>query len=187
MPLARAGAVPRFSPMKPGDAVKVSDKEKREHVRKLVAGFDTAMLVTSALAGGLHSRPLSIARRRDDDTLYFATAIDSEKVHEIEHDSSVNVALQDGRRFVSLSGRARIVRDPALIHELWSESWKIWFPRGEADPTLCLLTVEPLEATYWDGAGATGLRYLFEMARAYVANEQPRSDEDERHTGHVKL
>ena len=173
--------------MKAADAVKVSDEEKREHVRKLVAGFDTAMLVTSTITGGLRSRPLSIAKRRDDDALYFATAIDSEKVQEIEHNSNVNVALQDGRRFVSLSGSARIVRDRALIHELWSEAWKIWFPDGETDPTLCLLTVEPLEATYWDGAGATGLRYLFEMARAYVSNERPRSDEDERHTGHVKL
>jgi len=173
--------------MKAGEPVKVSTDEKREHVRKLVSGFDTAMLVTSALTGGLHSRPLSIAKMSDDDTLYFATSIDSEKVLEIERNSSVNIVLQDGRRFVSLSGRARIVRDRTLIHELWSEAWKIWFPQGEKDPTLCLLAVDPLEAGYWDGAGATGLRYLFEMARAYVANERPRSDEDERHTGHVKL
>ncbi len=173
--------------MTTGDAVKVSDEEKREHVRKLVAGFDTAMLVTTGLAGGLRSRPLSIAKNREDDTLYFATAFDSEKVHEIERNSNVNVVLQDGRRFVSLTGRARIVHDRALIHELWSESWKIWFPEGETDPSLCLLAVEPLEAAYWDGAGAIGLKYLFEMARAYVTNTRPQSDDDEHHTGHVKL
>ena len=173
--------------MRNGGAVRVSDEEKREHVRKLVAEFDTAMLVTSALTGYLRSRPLSIVKKPHEDTMYFATGIDSEKVLEIERNSSVNIVLQDGRRFVSLSGRARIVRDRTLIHELWSEAWKIWFPQGEKDPTLCLLAVDPLEAGYWDGAGATGLRYLFEMARAYVANERPRSDEDERHTGHVKL
>jgi general stress protein 26 len=172
---------------KTGEAVKVSDDEKREHVSKLVAGFDTAMLITSGSAGGLRSRPLSIADKRSDGTLYFATSIDSEKVHEIERDPSVNVALQDGHRFVSLTGRARIVRDRALIHELWSESWKVWFPEGETDPSLCLLAVEPTEASYWDGGGATGLKYLFEMARAYVTNSRPSSDEDERHTGHVKL
>ena len=173
--------------MKTGEAVKVSDDEKREHVRKLVAGFETAMLVTSSLADGLRSRPLSIAEKRSDGTLYFATSIDSEKVLEIERNSHVNVALQDGHRFVSLTGEARIVRDRALIHELWSESWKVWFPEGETDPSLCLLAVEPTEASYWDAGGATGLKYLFGMARAYVTNSRPNSDEDERHTGHVKL
>jgi general stress protein 26 len=179
--------VNRFRLMNTSEPVKVSEEEKREHLRKLVAGFDTAMLVTSALTSGLRSRPLSIAKKRSDDTLYFATAIDSEKVQEIERNSNVNVALQDGRRFVSLTGRARIVHDRALVHELWSESWKVWFPKGETDPSLCLLAVDPLEATYWDGAGATGLKYLFEMARAYVTGTQPKSDDDERHTGHVKL
>jgi len=173
--------------MSTADAIKVSEEEKREHVRKLVAEFDTAMLVTSALGGGLRSRPLSIAKNRGDDTLYFATAFDSEKVEEIERNSNVNVVLQDGRRFVSLTGRARVVHDRALIHELWSEAWKVWFPQGESDPSLCLLAVEPLEAAYWDGAGVTGLKYLFEMARAYVTSTRPKSDGDERHTGHVKL
>lgn len=176
-----------FLPMKDGGVVRVSDEEKREHVRKLIAEFDTAMLVTSALTGYLRSRPLSIAKKPNEDTLYFATGIDSEKVLEIERNSNVNVALQDGRRFVSLTGRARIVRDRALIHELWSESWKVWFPEGENDPRLCLLAFDPLEADYWDGAGATGLRYLFQMARAYVTHSRPASDDDERHTGHVKL
>jgi general stress protein 26 len=173
--------------MKIGEAIKVSDEEKREHVRKLVAGFDTAMLVTSARGGGLRSRPLAIADNRRDGTLYFSTAIESEKVRELESDSNVNVVLQDGRRFVSLTGQARVVRDRALIHELWSPSWKVWFPQGEDDPSLCLLVVEPVEASYWDAAGATGLKYLCEMARAYVTNTRPKADDDERHTGHVKL
>jgi general stress protein 26 len=179
--------VATFGGMKTGDAIEVSEDEKREHVRKLVAGFDTAMLVTTALGGGLHARPLAIADKRPDGTLYFSTALESEKVRELEHDSNVNVVLQDGRRFVSLTGQAHVVRDRALIHELWSPSWKVWFPQGENDPSLCVLVVEPVEASYWDAAGATGLKYLFEMARAYVTNTRPKSDDDERHTGHVKL
>ena len=173
--------------MKTGEAVKVSDDEKREHVRKLLAGFDTAMLVTSSMAGDLRSRPLSIAEKREGSILYFATSLESEKVQEIERNSSVNVALQDGRRFVSLTGRARIIRDRALIHELWSESWKVFFPEGETDPSLCLLAVEPTEASYWDGGGVIGVKYLFEMVKAYVTSSRPNSDGDERHTGHVKL
>ena len=51
-------------------------------------------------------------------------------------DPRVNVVMQDGRRFVSLSGVASVVDDRALIEELWSESWKVWFPKGKDDPSL---------------------------------------------------
>jgi general stress protein 26 len=173
--------------MNTGEPVKISDGEKRDHVKKLVAGFDTAMLVTSALEGGLRSRPLAVAANRGDGKLYFSTSIESAKVKELEREPNVNVVLQDGRRFVSLTGRARVLRERALIHELWSESWRVWFPKGETDPSLCLLMVEPSEASYWDASGATGLKYLFEMARGYLTHTRPSSDDDERHTGHVKL
>src|SRR3954464_6539136 len=88
----------------------VPDAEKREHLKKLLDGFDTAMLVTRSADGGMRSRPLAIAEKRDD-ALYFATSAGSPKVDEIEADAHVNVAMQDGRRYVSLSGVARLVRD----------------------------------------------------------------------------
>jgi general stress protein 26 len=168
-------------------AIKVSDDEKRAHVKKLVEGFRTAMLVTRTEDGGMRSRPLSIADKREDGTLYFSTAIESGKVHELERDPNVNVAMQDGWRFVSLTGRARVVTDRAIIREMWAEDWKVWFPKGPDDPSLCLLAVDPEEASYWDAAGATGLKYFYEMAKAYVTHKKPDTDDDERHTGHVKM
>ena len=50
-----------------------------------------------------------------------------------------------------------------------------------------MVVVEPLEAAYWDVSGARGIRYVFEMAKAYVTGKRPPSDADERHTAHVKL
>ena len=166
---------------------KLSEQEKRTHVKEMLHSFDTAMLVTHTSDGGMRSRPLSIAEDRESGELYFATSLESGKVRELEANAGVNLVLQDGRRFVSLTGYARIVRDRALIDRLWSEPWKVWFPEGKDDPSLCLLVIEPSEATYWDGAGAKGLKYLFEMAKAYVTNTRPDSDDDERHTGHVKM
>jgi general stress protein 26 len=95
--------------------------------------------------------------------------------------------MQDRRRFVSLSGTARIVRDRALIARLWKSSWKVWFPKGKDDPALCLLRVDPTEAAYWDMSGSAGVRYVFEMAKAYVTGRRPPSDDDQRHTARVKL
>jgi general stress protein 26 len=151
-------------------------------------GFSTAMLVTRTEDGGLRSRPLSVVHDKDDpDTLYFATAIDSPKVSEIEADPRVNVSMQDGRRFVSITGTARLVQDRALIDKLWSEPWKVWFPQGKEDPSLYILIVSPSEAAYWDGAGLAGVTYLFDMVRAYVTGTKPSSDDDERHVARVKL
>jgi general stress protein 26 len=165
----------------------MSDEDKRERIKQLLAEFTTAMLVTRAPDGGLRARPLSIAGTREDGGLYFSTAVDSSKVHEIEDDPHVNVALQSGRRCVSLTGTASVVRDRSLIDRLWSESWRIWFPQGKDDPSLCLLVVQPSEAAYWDMSGTRGLKYLLEMAKGYLTRQRPSSDSDEGHTGHVKL
>jgi general stress protein 26 len=165
----------------------LSDSEQREKLSELISNFSTAMLVTRTADGGMRARPLSIADKRDDGELYFSTAIDSPKVHELEADQHVNVVMQDARKFVSVSGLARVVRDRALIDELWSEAWKVWFPKGKDDPKLCLLVIDPTEASYWDMSGTEGIRYVFEMAKAYVTGSRPPSDDDERHTGRVKL
>ena len=168
-------------------ATTLSEAEKKERLSELMAGFSTAMLVTHTHEGGMRARPLSIAGKREDGGLYFSTAIESPKVDELHADPHVAVVMQDGRRFVSLSGVAHVLQDRALVERLWSESWKVWFPKGKDDPSLALLVIEPLEAAYWDISGTTGIRYIFEMAKAYVKGARPPSDDDERHTAHVKL
>jgi general stress protein 26 len=166
----------------------LTESEKRERLKQLMVDFDTAMLVTRTEDGGLRSRPLSIAHNEDDqEGLYFSTAIDSPKVSELEADPRVNVCMQDKRRFVSVTGVARLVKDRALIDKLWSEAWKVWFPRGKDDPTLRILVVEPSEAAYWDASGVEGVKYLFGMAKAYVTGTKANSDDDERHVARVKL
>ena len=119
--------------------VTMSDTEKREQLAKLIAHFDTAMLVTKMSDGRLRSRPLSVAAHDGTAELLFSTAIDSPKVGELEHDAHVNVVMQQKRCFVSITGRARISRDRALIERFWSESWKVRFPGGKDDPSLALV------------------------------------------------
>jgi general stress protein 26 len=150
----------------------LSAAEKQEHLLELIKDFDTAMLVTRTEEGRLRSRPLAIAEVAQagdgEGYMYFATSIESGKVHEVEHDPQVNVCLQDGKRFVSISGLARIVRDPALVDRLYTEAWKVWFPKGKSDPSLALLEVDATAAEYWDQSGARGLGYLYEAVSAYV-------------------
>ena len=118
---------------------------------------------------------------RGEGTLYFATDLESPKVKQLEANPQVGVVLQDGKREIFLSGHARVSTDRKLSDRLWSEAWKIWFPKGKDDPTLCILIVEPESAEYWDRSGAKGLKFLFNAAQAYLSGAQAGELEPEAH------
>jgi len=144
--------------------------DPRQRLFELIADFDDAMLVTCTAYGQLRARPMAMGRGTNGDGhLYFATEVDSPKVHELEHDPRVAVVLQGRRGFVSLSGHARVVHDRALLRRLWSPDWRAWFPGGAADPRLCVIAVEPEEAEFWDRS--RGLRRLLQLGAS-----TPRSD-----------
>jgi general stress protein 26 len=168
-------------------STQLSEPEKRERLRELMSSFCVAMLTTHSGGEEMRARPLAIADKHTDGELYFATAVESPKVGEIRANPQVNVTMQDGRRFVSVTGTARIVDDRALVDKLWSETWKVWFPKGKDDPSLRIVVVEPSEAAYWDAAGVQGLKYVFEMAKGYLSGRRPTSDGDEVHAARVKM
>ena len=155
----------------------MSAHTRREHLYDLLKDFDTAMLVTRSDDGHMHARPMAVAELRPDADAYFVTSIDSPKVAEVDASPSVTLTFQSSSQFASLSGRASLVRDRVLIDRLWKEAWKVWFPKGKTDPTIALLKFSAEDGEYWDNAGAQGLKYAFEAAKAYVTGEQPKSDQ----------
>ena len=148
-----------------------------EDVRKLgemIKGIKFAMFTTVMPDGTLRSRPMATQEAEFDGDLWFFTDADSAKVHEVEQDRHVNVSYADpdGQRYVSVSGTASVVRDPAKARELWTPAMKAWFPDGPGDPAVALLRVRVQHAEYWDTpsskmvhlvgfikAAATGQRY----------------------------
>jgi general stress protein 26 len=156
----------------------MAETDTHKHFYDLVKDIKTAMMITRS-GSKLHARPMSVADLRADADAYFATSLDSPKVAEIEADPHVMITFQDGRQFAVLSGNARIVRDRALIDKLWSEAWKVWFPGGKDDPSLCLIKLDAQEGEYWDSSGTEGLRYLFEGVKAYVQGRKPETDSDQ--------
>jgi general stress protein 26 len=155
--------------------------DDRKRLEELIGHFHAAMLVTHAEDGSLRARPLSLAKIHDDGVLFFATCIASPKVAELERSPTVAVTLQDSRRYVSIGGTARITRDRALIDRLWSETWKLWFPRGKEDPDLCIVEVTPRQAEYWDQSGLAGVKFILEAAKAYATGTKPESGESGDH------
>ncbi len=164
--------------------------DNRRHLHELVQSFDTAMLVTRAADGNLRARPLAVAKAKEPDDgghVYFSTSVDSPKTDELEHDARVAITFQDSQRYVSLSGTARLTRERALIEELWSESWKVWFPKGKDDPMLAILTVTLSAGEYWDQTGLAGVRYLASSLKAYATGTKPPEAADDRQNAKVRL
>ena len=156
----------------------IMDDKNRETLRSLVAEFHTGMLVTKA-PEGLRARPMSVAKLETNDDLFFAASVDSGKVKEIEDDHEVVVTFQSKTAYVSLSGPARAVTDPAVIAKYWSEPMRVWFPKGPTDPSLCLIQMRPAQGEFWNVEGAKGLRYIFEAAKAYVTGTTPKTAPDQ--------
>ena len=164
----------------------VESAESKAHFLELLKAFDTATVVTRAGDGSLHGRPLSIAGRDDDATLWFVTSVQSPKVKELLADARTLVVLQTGSRFAVLEGTAGIVRDRAKIEELWSESQRIWF-ENERDPDIALVRFSPVSAEYWDNAGAQGVKFAFHALKAVVTGEPLTDRGDPKQHGKVSL
>jgi general stress protein 26 len=60
--------------------------------------------------------------------------------------------------YVSISGRAEVIRDHVRARELWSPMDEEWFPHGPDDPQLVLIRIKIDSAAYWDSLSATMTR-----------------------------
>ena len=147
-------------------------QESIEKLKTLTEGIDFCML-TTINGGQLRSRPMSTQEMDENGDLWFFTSDQTHKVDEIEADDRVNAAYSqpDDNVYVSVSGRASIVKDRQKIEELWNPILKAWFPDGLDDPTLCLLKVSVEEAEYWDSPNSKIVQ-LVGFVKALVTGQQ---------------
>jgi general stress protein 26 len=141
-------------------------KTQEKTFRDVLEHFDNAMLVTRSNDGLMRGRPMAIARSEGDGTLWFFTSIESGKVDEILGEPRCAAVMQGPLRYLSLSGRAELVRDRKKIDDLWQRQYEAWFKNGKDDPYLALIHFVAEEGEYWDNSGTNGLRYAFEVAKA---------------------
>ncbi|CCB66742.1 MULTISPECIES: pyridoxamine 5'-phosphate oxidase family protein [unclassified Hyphomicrobium] len=157
--------------------------DTKEHLHDLLKDFSGAMLTTRTAQGGLHARPMTIAKLADNEELYCATGLSSPKIAEISNDPHVSVTFQVTSEYAALYGVARVVRDRETIEKLWSETWRIWFAGGKDDADLCLLAISPKSGEYWDNSGSRCVKYLFSGKKAVLQKSTPETDD----TQHAKV
>jgi general stress protein 26 len=158
--------------------VKTDDQTHRDHLYRLLEDFSVAMIITHGIDETMIGRPMAIARVDREGAMYFLTPVHSTKVDEVLADPHVTVVVQSKTQYAAVRGLAKVSTDPALIHTLWKEEWKHWFPRGKDDPQIAILVFEPHHGEYWDNAGATGLKLVFAAAKAYMAGRMPNELEE---------
>ena len=153
-----------------------------EKLRELVKDIDFCMLTTVDERGDLHSRPMSSNGDIDPNgDIWFFTNASSHKVSEIEKLPKVNVSFADpdDQRYISVSGTAQLVRDPAKIDELWRPEFKMWFPEGKEDPEVALLRITLEKAEYWDSPSST-IGYALSFVSSLVTGKQPDFGENKK-------
>lgn len=140
----------------------------QERVWEIIHDVHICMLVTDG-PEGLRARPLDARPDREERTINFLTDVRGTKDNEIEKDSHICLIFIDPKTkaYLSLTGKAAIVRDQVLARKFWKKPDEVWWPEHEADPNLRVLRVSPVYAELWDGpANPAVAAHEFAVARA---------------------
>ncbi len=151
-------------------------------IAALIKEIDFGMLTTVDAEGRLHSRPMSTNKEVEfDGDVWFFTYASTPKVYEIEKRPYVNVAFSDpkGQTYVSLSGRAELVRDRAKLEELWKPELKAWFPKGLDEPDIALLKINADQGEYWD-APSSIVAHAISLVKAVTTGSPAHPGENEK-------
>lgn len=161
------------------EAGKVPIEREARKLRKFIKNTRIGMFTTVASDGRLRSRPMANLKSGFDGDLWFVTRATAPKAEEIRDNQHVNVAYADPEddRYVSISGLASLVKDPAKVQDLWSRRLRAWFPQGKKDPELALIRVRIDRAEVWDSKTATmvhleGLGAVLARKRAARASDR---------------
>lgn len=102
-------------------------------------------------------------------------------MYDIAHNPQVNVAFAnpDDQNYVSMQGRASLVRDKQKAKDLWNVFYRTWFPQGLDDPNLALLKVAVNGVEYWDSP-SSAVVHLYGLAKAMLTGQSPSPGDNEK-------
>jgi general stress protein 26 len=163
----------------------MSDMSKKDNINRvwdIIEKVGVCMLTTQ-FSGGLRARPLEARPDRDAGVIFFVTDVRSAKEEEIEAAPDVGLVFIDpnDKAYLSVTGRASVMRDADKTKAAWRKTDEVWWPGGPNDPDVCLLRIEPLTAELWDGPASAAVT-AFEFAKARLTGEQPKLGENRKVT-----
>lgn len=130
-----------------------------DEIAKTMAKIDFAMLSTRSTDGEIASRPMSNNGDVEyDGDSYFFTSEESHTVADIKRDAVVGLTFTGAKHllgkpgvFLSVEGRAELIREKPAIKAHWSKEIDRWFEEGFETPGVVLIKVTARRVHYWDG------------------------------------
>jgi general stress protein 26 len=147
----------------------LSNTEAIEKIKELVDASKTCFFCTRAsMSGPLATRPMAVQKADDEGMLWFLSATDSHKNAEIALDPTVQLFFQgnDYSEFLTLTGKAVITTNKAMIKALWEPMLKVWFTEGVDDPRISVIAFTPQEGYYWDNKNGNVVAFIKQIAGA---------------------
>jgi general stress protein 26 len=151
-----------------------------DHVWRIAGRIGTCMLTT--LAGErLRSRSMHAILDREAGCFWFITDRRGAKKEEIMAAPDVCLAFADpgSNTFLSVTGRADMMRDIDEARALWSNEAQAWWPKGPTDPDVRVLRVVPDSAEYWDTRG-NSIMVALKLTAARLSGNPPALGENRK-------
>lgn len=142
----------------------------KEEVYDLIKEHDIGMMTNINEDGKLVSHPMTRQGDLKDESLWFFSKLNSEKVRELIKNNSVNVSFSDDD-YISISGKVEIVNDVRTKKELWSKELETFYEGGPESDQIILLKVKIDSLEYWTSENF--LKSAFEFAKGMVTDEKP--------------
>ncbi|MCL5974783.1 MAG: pyridoxamine 5'-phosphate oxidase family protein [Gammaproteobacteria bacterium] len=161
----------------------MSSPEHKQKIWEMIKDIKVGMLVT--LDGEMpRARPMHLVQDAYDGTIWFYTRRNAEKVTETDrdHDVCLTFSDQDKGVYVSLSGKAQLTNNQALIDKYWNPFIAAWFPEGKEDPEVALLEIKVEMGEHWMAKESKAFQ-LYEFAKANITKTTPNIGENEKFGG----
>ena len=130
-------------------------------IAKNLRQIDICMMVTVSKRGQCNSRPMSNNRDvKYNGDMYFFTYEKTQKVRDIETNPQLCLNFEGSKDlYISITGRAKLIRNKTSFAEHWDESLSQWFKKGIGTPGMVLIHVKGSRVAYWqrDKQGAISL------------------------------
>lgn len=135
-------------------------------VAEKMRDIDFTILSTRTDDGSIAGRPMSNNREVDfDGDSYFFACEDTRTVRDIGRDPNVALSYQSksgmlGMKpfFLTMEGRAEMIRDKDRFAQHWTKDLDRWFDQGIDTPGLIMIKVAAKRLHYWDGFDEAEIR-----------------------------
>ena len=122
-------------------------------------------------AQGTDPRPMAHHTRRDDNALWFLTAVNTDIGKDAAAGKSARfqVCSGDAKIYAVVDGSLSIETDRAKLEDIWSPVDAAWFEDGKDDPDVRLVRFTPTEAEVW--ASDSTAKALYDMATSALGGD----------------